>query len=114
MLISRIFEFDAAHKLEGYEGDCSRLHGHTYKLIVTCSGEVDASGMIIDFKKIKEIIKEKILSKLDHSYINDTIKNPTCENILLWIKQELSNASELKLKKLRLYETSNCFCELEY
>ena len=113
MLISKIFKFDSAHKLPNYIGKCSNLHGHTWELVVGCEGEVDKkTGMIIDFKEIKSIVQEKILNKLDHIYLNDLIENPTCENILLWIKKELKPGLN-GLKKLVLYETDSSFCELE-
>jgi 6-pyruvoyltetrahydropterin/6-carboxytetrahydropterin synthase len=114
MIISKIFKFDSAHKLENYKGACENLHGHTYTLVVSCSGEVDEkTGMIVDFNEIKKIVDEKILNKIDHSYLNDIIKNPTCENVLLWIKQQIESEQKLKLKKLVLYETETSFCELE-
>jgi len=113
MLISKIFKFDSAHKLPNYTGKCSQLHGHTWRLIVTCDGKVnEKSGMIVDFLEIKKVVEEKVLSNLDHSHLNDFIENPTCENILLWIKEQLKD-SDLKLKKLALYESDNSFCELE-
>lgn len=114
MIISKIFTFDSAHKLPGYSGKCANLHGHTWKLIVSCDGEVDAeTGMIIDFNEIKKIVNEKVIDKLDHSYLNDTIENPTCENIILWIQEQLKSEQKLKIKKLTLYETEKSFCELE-
>jgi len=110
MLISKTFKFDAAHKLPNYNGKCANLHGHTWKLIVTLEGEIqDSSGMIIDFKEIKQKVSEKVLDKLDHSYLNDTIENPTCENLLIWIKEQLS---ELNPKSLKLYESESSFCEI--
>jgi len=113
MLISKTFKFDSAHKLPLYEEKCKNLHGHTWKLVVSCSGEVDAkTGMIIDFKEIRDIVNERVISKIDHIYLNDIIENPTCENILLWIKKELQPSLK-SLKKLTLYETDASFCELE-
>jgi len=113
MLISRVFKFDSAHKLPNYSGKCAQLHGHTFKLIVTCSGNIEKeSGMIIDFLELKKIVNEKVIGKLDHNYLNDIVENPTCENILLWIKGQLKN-SNIGLKKLALYESENNFCELE-
>ena len=90
MMISKGFKFDAAHKLPDYEGKCKNLQGHTWKLVVCVEGEVDSgSGMIIDFCELKRLIKEQVLDRLDHSYLNDLIENPTCENVLLWIKGNL-------------------------
>ena len=85
MLLAKDFTFDAAHNLVNYHGKCERLHGHTYKLRVVVEGTPDSEGMIIDFIELKAIVKEKILSRLDHSYINDIITQPSAENIAVWI-----------------------------
>ena len=45
--ISKVFYFDAAHRIANHKGKCKNLHGHTYKLIVTIEGEIE-SGMVID------------------------------------------------------------------
>jgi len=110
MQASKIFIFEAAHKLPNYPGKCSNLHGHTWKLIVSCSGKMN-KGMVIDFLEIKKIVEENVLNRLNHSYLNDFIENPTCENVILWIKKELEN--RLNLEKLTLYESEDCFCEIE-
>jgi 6-pyruvoyltetrahydropterin/6-carboxytetrahydropterin synthase len=114
MIISKIFTFDSAHKLPNYPGKCSQLHGHTWKLTVSCSGEVDKkTGMIVDFLEIKKAVNAQVIEKLDHKYLNEIIENPTCENLLEWIKEQLKNEKKLKIKKLALYETETSFCELE-
>lgn len=115
MILAKIFTFDSAHRLPNYEGKCSQLHGHSWKLIVSLEGKVNPkTGMIIDFHQLNEIIEEKILNKLDHAYLNDIIENPTCENLLMWISNQLKTQKVIKLKKLTLYENETSFCELEY
>jgi len=112
MLIFKIFKFDSAHKLPNYNGKCSNLHGHTWKLIIGIERDVDdKSGMGIDFGEIKKVVNERVLDRLDHCYLNDIIENPTCENIIFWIKEKLVDIEGLK--KITLYETDNNFCELE-
>ena len=81
--------FDAAHCLRGYDGNCSRLHGHTYKVCASFrSGELDTSGMSMDFRVAKKVLKP-VLGYLDHQYINDlpefSIDNPTAENLARFI-----------------------------
>lgn len=69
--ISTKFNFEASHKLmNSYNKDCKEnLHGHSYKLIVTLIKEdIDDDGMVMDFKKFKEMIKPKV-DELDHSLI---------------------------------------------
>ncbi len=98
------FYFAAAHRLPRYEGPCFRMHGHNYKFFVTVEGEVDpATGMIADFGVIKQVVGERILAKVDHRTLNDTLDNPTAENIARWIWEELAGALP-GLAEVRLYE----------
>ena len=56
--VTKLFEFEACHHLPHYDGACHNLHGHSYKLEVTVSGQVSKNendpkcGMIIDFKDL--------------------------------------------------------------
>jgi 6-pyruvoyltetrahydropterin/6-carboxytetrahydropterin synthase len=104
MLITKKFRLEAAHKLVNYHGKCENLHGHSYVLEVTFSGEPKENGMIIDFEEIKKIVNENVIAKLDHKFINDIIPISTCENIAEWIWSQLKpfNPSEIKL-----HETEN-------
>lgn len=76
---SKIFKFDAAHNLTKYHGKCERLHGHTYKLVVTVKGKLDEQDMVIDFALLKDIVQKEVIDILDHAYLNDIIENPTAE-----------------------------------
>ncbi len=51
---------------------------------------------------MKDLVKENILKKLDHGNLNDFFRQPSTENIIYWIWDELEN----KLKGLNycLYE----------
>ena len=102
MLISKEFTFDAAHNLIHYHGKCEKLHGHTYKLKIVLEGRPGDEGMIIDFCELSEIVKNNVISKLDHSYINDFIEQPSAENISLWIWHELEE--KLQRENCSLYE----------
>lgn len=102
MLLSKDFTFDAAHNLINYHGKCERLHGHTYKLRVIVEGTPDSEGMIIDFIELKAVVKERVISRLDHSYINEIISQPSAENIALWIWDELEES--VKRENCSLYE----------
>lgn len=111
MKIRKDFTFDAAHNLIKYHGRCERLHGHTYKLAVILEGSIaqDGEDMIIDFCEISSIVKSKIISRLDHCYINDLISQPTAENIAIWIWHELEHDLErenCRLFEIRLWETA--------
>lgn len=102
MLISKEFKFDAAHNLVHYHGKCEKLHGHTYKLRVTLEGTPDKEGIVLDFVGLKKIVNKLVISKLDHSYINETIKQSSAENIALWIWDRIEKP--LKGPNYHLYE----------
>jgi len=110
MIVTKKFRFDSAHKLNNYKGDCANLHGHTYVLHVSVKGDVDSNGFVIDFKELNKIVKDEVISKLDHKHLNEIIKQPTAENICIWIAEKLSK--KLNLYKLKLYETPDSYVEL--
>ena len=110
MLLSKDFTFDAAHNLIHYHGKCERLHGHTYRLRVVLEGRPDSEGMIMDFLELKQIIKDRVLSRLDHAYINDIIAQPSAENIGVWVWRELEGSvrrENCRLHEVRVWETAS-------
>ena len=36
--LTKEFSFEAAHALDGYDGPCREIHGHSYLLFVTVAG----------------------------------------------------------------------------
>ena len=43
--------FEAAHRLVDYPGKCNRLHGHSWTVEMSVSGDkLDNIGMVADFK----------------------------------------------------------------
>jgi len=111
MLITKEFSFDAAHKLIDYHGKCENLHGHTYKLHVTVEGEIKKNGLVVDFLDLKKHVSEKVLDKLDHAYLNDFFKNPSAENIAVWIWGRLKDMKKfgVKLYEVKLWENPTSF-----
>lgn len=102
------FEFPAAHLLPRHPGRCARVHGHNYRLEVTVCGERDASsGMVIDFYDLESAVRAAVLERLDHSNLNDILENPTAENLVVWIWEQLSPRLA-GLSELRLWETEQC------
>lgn len=88
--VKKRFEISAAHRLDlNYESKCKNVHGHNWIITVECKAkELNSNGMVTDFTHIKQMVMEK----LDHSYLNDVIKmNPTAENIAKWIVDNVPN-----------------------
>lgn len=137
--ISKEFNFDMAHALLGYDGLCKNIHGHSYTLVVTVIGtpindkESPKDGMLIDFKDLKSIIKQKIIDRFDHALVLNSatpadllqmmLKNydkivlldyqPTTENMITSMAADISGLlpSNLKLYSLRLRETPTSYAE---
>src|SRR5580698_4124380 len=87
-------EFSSGHYLRNYRGKCENPHGHNYKVLVTLAGEeLDASGLLLDFKLLKQVMRP-LVARLDHHMINElepfTIINPSAENLARYFYQETS------------------------
>ena len=97
LTVTKIFTFDASHNLPYYKGPCHNLHGHTYKLEVTVSGDIQEDktksdcGMIIDFSELKRIVNDTVISKYDHNYLNNFFENPTAEIMVRQIAKDIEN-----------------------
>jgi len=79
-----VHKFSAAHFLPEHKGKCRNLHGHTWKVQVDIQTRELIHGMIMDFGDIKLLI-----DTLDHSCLNDRIKDPTAENIAKYIYEQI-------------------------
>ena len=126
--VSRKAHFNAAHRLfvENWSdeknhnlfGKCSNpnFHGHNYDLIVDVTGDVDqVTGVVIDLKELKDIIKNDVEELLDHKNLNLDVLYfkkviPTAENICIFIwnilRDKISEDNELSVT---LYETPRNF-----
>ena len=138
--LTKEFTFEAAHMLEGYDGLCREIHGHSYRLFVTIKGEPQSDpdspklGMVMDFGLLKRIVNEQIVERLDHSFMmRNTLAaeqvatdlgyrfskivltdyQPTCENMLADFAERLLGAlpDDIELHSLRLHETATSFAE---
>lgn len=137
--ITKIFHFEAAHALAGYDGKCRNIHGHSYELQVTVKGEpIDEpenpkNGMVIDFHDLKQIVNEEVVERLDHSFIigtnmpDDFVESakqnfdkivcvdyqPTTENMLADFAERIKVKlpQNVELYSVRLQETRDSFAE---
>lgn len=108
MIVAREFDFEASHQLPNHPGKCRNLHGHGYRLRVSCEAPVDArTGIAIDFGDLKQVVTERVLQALDHTHLNDLLPLPSAENICIWIWERL--AGRLPVKELVLWESPGCF-----
>ena len=80
--------FDSAHFLSGYQGKCSNLHGHRWKIEVTVGQETlqeegNYRGMVIDFGDVKHAVKA-LADSYDHAMIYEegTLQRATVEALL--------------------------------
>lgn len=116
--VAKEFTFDSAHHLHCYEGKCKSLHGHTYKLLTILSGRVNELGIVVDFAEIKRIVKETVIDRLDHKYLNEVLPpmNTTAENMVVWIYEQVHGAivkeglyPAVRLDEVQLWETPTSY-----
>jgi 6-pyruvoyltetrahydropterin/6-carboxytetrahydropterin synthase len=130
--ITRREVFNAAHRVfkEDWSDDknlevfgkCSNpnWHGHNYTLYVTVKGNIHPElGYVADLKSISEIIRERIIEKIDHKNVNlevDFMKGriASTENMAIAIWEELEvpiRQLGTELHCIKLEETENNFVE---
>ena len=135
-IIKSEVQFDMAHYLSGYNGKCSNIHGHRYKLIAKLKAETlheegQLRGMVDDFSNFKDALKE-IGDIFDHKLIiedNEEGKDlankleeltnnfniyfvnyrPTAEEMSRDIFNRLK-AKGLSVSEVELFETPNNSC----
>ena len=135
--VTKEFRFEGAHALLDYDGKCRHIHGHSYRLFITISGVPELSkshpksGMVLDFNDLKKIVNNFIIEPFDHalllrngsplteeisqSYQNVVVVDfqPTSENLTIHFANILREQlpRHLKLRSVKLYETSTSFVE---
>ena len=133
--LTKQFDFQMAHALDGYDGKCRNIHGHNYKLFVTVEGqpindlESAKRGMVMDFSDIRRVVEAAVVEPYDHAFVvpeGSPFANvegtklavvpfqPTCENLLFQFASLLDGRlpQGVRLHSLRLYETDTSCAEL--
>ena len=109
--VTRVFTFEAAHRLPWHAGKCRELHGHSYRLEVTVEGPVGDHGIVVDFADIRAVVEREVVARYDHRYLNDLIDNPTAELVAGEIWKQIE-AAGLAVSRVRLWETPDSFVEI--
>lgn len=138
--LTKEFKFEMAHALDGYDGDCRFIHGHSFELWVTISGNQihdplsPKNGMLMDFNDLKSIVRQHIIDVFDHALVmnqnnpavSSLSKNheafgnlvllpfqPTSENLLSYFATLLKPhfPAHVKLHSLKIRETVTSFAE---
>ena len=137
--VTKVFTFDMAHALFGYDGPCKNIHGHTYRLSVTLLGKQTMEsthpkqGMVIDFTDFKHIVQTYVIDVFDHTLVlksntpyqkieglTDNFERvmfsdyqPSCENLLLDMVQRITPhlPENTQLNNVRLEETPTSYAE---
>ena len=129
MTISKKVEFSASHICRSHElsdAENERVygaaanplgHGHNYEIEVAIEGEPDpVTGMILDLKRLKEVLEDRVLSVYDHRLLNREVEPfdrivPTVENIAIdiWNRLDPHIEGRAKLQSVRVYETGDLF-----
>jgi 6-pyruvoyltetrahydropterin/6-carboxytetrahydropterin synthase len=130
VFLTREIAFSAAHRLANPAwsdqrnrevfGDCAHPagHGHNYRLQVTVRGGVDPdTGMVLDLKRLKEIVHREFRDRCDHRDFNRDVDFmqgiiPTAENIVMRAWELIEpHVGKGNLHRLRLYETERNFVD---
>ncbi|MEK6615400.1 MAG: 6-carboxytetrahydropterin synthase [Bacteroidota bacterium] len=130
--ITRKEQFSAAHKLfrEDWSvqknleifGKCANpnWHGHNYQLYVTVKGEQNSdTSFVANLADVSSIVREKIISKLDHKNINIDVdfmkgKLGTTETLAVEIWNQLLIPIRnlgCELHGVKIQETENNYVE---
>jgi 6-pyruvoyltetrahydropterin/6-carboxytetrahydropterin synthase len=133
LIISKKVEFSASHicrsprlsdeenrRIYGAAAN-PQSHGHNYVVEVAIEGEPDpVTGMILDLKRLKDVLEERVLSVYDHRLLNREVaafenKVPTVENIAIdiWsrVEKEIDATGRARLFSVRVQETDDLAVE---
>ena len=96
--VSKRIEVAFAHRLSlPYASKCTSIHGHNAIVTVYCrSRELNAEGMVVDFKHVSRIVRDA----LDHKCANDLVDfNPTAEQLARWLCEQIPNCYKVSFQE---------------
>ena len=130
---TRRVQFAAGHRVYGHESKCANLHGHNYVVLFEAEApQLDDIGRVIDFSVLKQRLGGWIEKEWDHGFLFDCTDvdcatifvgstwkrfacpfNPTAENmaefLLRIVSPELLNATGVRVVRVTVWETENCY-----
>jgi 6-pyruvoyltetrahydropterin/6-carboxytetrahydropterin synthase len=114
--IQKTFGIEAAHRLPHVPAGhkCARLHGHSFRITLHVTGEVDpVLGWIVDFAELTSAFAP-LHALLDHQYLNEVpgLENPTSENLAHFVltRVKLPEGTRGKLAAVSVEETCTSRC----
>lgn len=107
------FQIESARRLPHLPEShpCSRMHGHSFKIILTLVGEQDPQiGWVVDYHEISKRMAP-LLTSLDHRVLNEVpgLENPTSENLAVWIYDRAQRVLPM-LTRVSIQETPTTEC----
>ena len=134
MKIAKEFRWEMGHRLPFHEDKCKNLHGHSYKMMVEFTGDLDENGMVLDYYIVKEIISPAV-EELDHAFMvkdddEQLIKlleemdskhvkvnfHSTAENMVYYFIDKIKNSNlpkNITAIKVKIFETETTYAEDE-
>lgn len=102
-LIHREIGIDCGHRVPDHESKCRSPHGHRYRVICTCAGDLvqdfghPERGMVIDFGNVKKYMMDIVDSIFDHAFVVSVADG---------VMMEMFFPNEDHLEILKLYQKS--------
>lgn len=104
--------FEAAHHLRDYVGGPEPVHGHSWKIEVALGTDsLGVYDLSVDFVPTERLVRE-LAARLHDRDINTVPpfdrKNPTAENVALWVAEEVRTSGRLpegsRLEEVTVWE----------
>jgi 6-pyruvoyltetrahydropterin/6-carboxytetrahydropterin synthase len=124
VIVTARLTFSAAHRLHNpkYDAAWNRRtydkcdnpggHGHNYSIQVSVRGRINPeTGMVIDLKRLKDIVSERVVDHVDHRNLNEDVAFlhgiiPTAENLARVFWRQIAPAIDHgELHEIVLQET---------
>ncbi len=74
-VVHREIGIDCGHRVPDHKSKCRSPHGHRYRIIATCAGDIlekpgeHEHGMVIDFGHIKKMMTDVLDAIFDHAFV---------------------------------------------